>query len=80
MNRTLLAALALATLSTGVAPAMAQEAAKAKPDLAKAKQLGVLQGEVEALADEQLLRVLARAGFSTAERVSAVSGRGMGIL
>ena len=39
MNRTLLAALAFATLSTGVAPAMAQEAAKAKPDLAKAKQI-----------------------------------------
>jgi two-component system chemotaxis sensor kinase CheA len=47
--------------------------------LAKAKQLGVLPGEVEALPDEQLLRVLARAGFSTAERVSAVSGRGVGI-
>ena len=39
MNRTLLAALAFATLSTGVAPAMAQEAAKAKPDLTKAKQI-----------------------------------------
>jgi two-component system chemotaxis sensor kinase CheA len=47
--------------------------------LAKAKQLGVLEGGVEALADEQLLRLLARAGFSTAERVSAVSGRGVGI-
>jgi two-component system chemotaxis sensor kinase CheA len=47
--------------------------------LAKAKQLGVLEAEVEALPDEQLLRVLARAGFSTAERVSAVSGRGVGI-
>ncbi len=39
MNRTLLAALALATLSTGAAPALAQEAAKAKPDLAKARQI-----------------------------------------
>jgi len=39
MNRTLLAALVFATLSTGVAPALAQEAAKAKPDLAKAKQI-----------------------------------------
>ncbi len=47
--------------------------------LAKAKTLGVLEAGVEALPDEQLLRVLARAGFSTAERVSAVSGRGVGI-
>lgn len=39
MNRTLLGALAIAALSVGAAPGMAQEAAKAKPDLAKAKQI-----------------------------------------
>jgi len=33
----------------------------------------------EALTDDQLLRVLARPGFSTAEAVTSVSGRGVGI-
>lgn len=46
-------------------------------ELAKAR--GVVQADVEGLTDEQLLRVLARPGFSTAERVSDVSGRGVGI-
>ncbi|MCC6870262.1 MAG: cytochrome c4 [Burkholderiales bacterium] len=39
MNRTLFAVLATAALVAGIAPAAAQEAAKGKPDLAKAKQL-----------------------------------------
>ena len=34
--------------------------------------------EVEALTDDLLLKVLGRPGFSTAERVSSVSGRGVG--
>jgi two-component system chemotaxis sensor kinase CheA len=34
---------------------------------------------VEALSDDQLLRVLARPGFSTADAVTSVSGRGVGI-
>ena len=39
MNRTLLAALATAAFVAGAAPVAAQEAAKGKPDLAKAKQI-----------------------------------------
>ncbi len=47
--------------------------------LAKAKREGVVGPEVEILTDDLLLKVLGRPGFSTAERVSSVSGRGVGI-
>jgi two-component system chemotaxis sensor kinase CheA len=47
--------------------------------LAKAKRDGVVDPHLEALTDDQLLRVLARPGFTTAEKVTAVSGRGVGI-
>ena len=47
--------------------------------LEKAKREGVVGAHVEALSDDQLLRVLARPGFSTAEAVTNVSGRGVGI-
>src|SRR5207248_10412273 len=47
--------------------------------LEKAKREGVVGPHVEALSDDQLLRVLARPGFSTAEAVTSVSGRGVGI-
>src|SRR5438034_8570455 len=47
--------------------------------LQKAKREGVVGPHVEALSDDQLLRVLARPGFSTADAVTAVSGRGVGI-
>jgi two-component system chemotaxis sensor kinase CheA len=47
--------------------------------LDKAKREGVLGPHVETLSDDQLLRVLARPGFSTAEAVTNVSGRGVGI-
>jgi len=47
--------------------------------LEKAKREGVLGPHVEALSDDQLLRVLARPGFSTADAVTSVSGRGVGI-
>jgi two-component system, chemotaxis family, sensor kinase CheA len=47
--------------------------------LAKARREGVVDGAVEALGDDILLRVLARSGFSTAEAVSGVSGRGVGV-
>jgi two-component system, chemotaxis family, sensor kinase CheA len=47
--------------------------------LAKAKALGVVDPEREALDDDEVLRVIARAGFSTAERVTELSGRGVGI-
>ncbi len=47
--------------------------------LEKAKREGVVGPHVESLSDDQLLRVLARPGFSTAETVTSVSGRGVGI-
>ncbi|MGH7335936.1 MAG: chemotaxis protein CheA [Myxococcota bacterium] len=47
--------------------------------LAKAQREGLLGAHVETLSDDQLLRVLARPGFSTAASVSTVSGRGVGI-
>ncbi|HUC40061.1 MAG TPA: chemotaxis protein CheA, partial [Gemmatimonadales bacterium] len=47
--------------------------------LEKAKREGVVGPHVEALSDDQLLRVLARPGFTTADEVTDVSGRGVGI-
>jgi len=47
--------------------------------LAKARRERFLDGAADALSDDLLLRVLARPGFSTAEAVSGVSGRGVGV-
>jgi len=47
--------------------------------LAKAKADGLVDAHVETLTDDQLLRVLARPGFTTAAAVTNVSGRGVGI-
>ena len=47
--------------------------------LAKARRDGLADASVESLSDDLLLRVLARPGFSTAEAVSGVSGRGVGV-
>jgi two-component system chemotaxis sensor kinase CheA len=54
--------------------------------LAKARREGVTEAapaaapaDGEGLTDELLLRVLARPGFSTAQTVSGVSGRGVGV-
>ena len=47
--------------------------------LAKAKREAVVGPEIDVLTDDLLLKVLGRPGFSTAERVSSVSGRGVGI-
>jgi two-component system chemotaxis sensor kinase CheA len=47
--------------------------------LRKAKASGLLDDDVQQLSDDEVLRVIARAGFTTAERVSEVSGRGVGI-
>jgi two-component system chemotaxis sensor kinase CheA len=47
--------------------------------LDKAKRDGIVDAHLETLSDDQLLRVLARPGFSTAEAVTNVSGRGVGI-
>src|SRR5438552_3263485 len=50
-----------------------------KKILERAQRDGVVDPHAEALTDDQLLRVLARPGFSTAEAVTSVSGRGVGI-
>src|SRR5881409_87480 len=47
--------------------------------LERAKREGLVDAHAEALSDDQLLRVLARPGFTTAEAVTSVSGRGVGI-
>jgi two-component system chemotaxis sensor kinase CheA len=47
--------------------------------LAKAKEMGLVAAEVEALPDEELFRLLTRSGFTTAKQITEVSGRGVGI-
>jgi two-component system, chemotaxis family, sensor kinase CheA len=47
--------------------------------LAKARREGLVDAHTDTLTDDQLLRVLARPGFSTAATVTSVSGRGVGI-
>jgi two-component system, chemotaxis family, sensor kinase CheA len=47
--------------------------------LAKARRERFIDGSADVLSDDLLLRVLARPGFSTAEAVSGVSGRGVGV-
>lgn len=47
--------------------------------LTKAQSLGLVDAEREELEDDEILRVISRAGFSTADRVTELSGRGVGI-
>jgi two-component system, chemotaxis family, sensor kinase CheA len=47
--------------------------------LTKAKALGLVDDAKEQLNDDEMTRLIARAGFSTAERVTDVSGRGVGM-
>jgi len=47
--------------------------------LEKAKQEGLVDPSIETLSDDQLLRIIARPGFSTTEAVTNVSGRGVGL-
>ena len=47
--------------------------------LARAKASGLVDATVRELDDEQLLRCIAHPGFSTAEQVSELSGRGVGV-
>jgi two-component system chemotaxis sensor kinase CheA len=47
--------------------------------LAKARREGAAAEELDTLTDDLLVRVLARPGFSTAQTVSGVSGRGVGV-
>src|SRR5260370_1263117 len=48
--------------------------------LERARREGLVDPHAETLSDDQLLRVLARPGFSTAEAVTSVSGRGGGVV
>ena len=47
--------------------------------LRRAREQGLVTDNVDALDDEELLQVLAYAGFSTARAVTSVSGRGVGV-
>jgi two-component system chemotaxis sensor kinase CheA len=47
--------------------------------LAKAKAMGLIDPSKLSLSDDELLRIIGRPGFSTADRVSDLSGRGVGI-
>ena len=47
--------------------------------LAKAKEQGLVADDVTTLPDDELFRLLMRSGFSTANKVTDVSGRGVGI-
>jgi two-component system chemotaxis sensor kinase CheA len=47
--------------------------------LARARREGLIDAGTDTLSDDLLLRVLARPGFSTADAVSDVSGRGVGV-
>lgn len=47
--------------------------------LVRAREQGLLPTDCEALDDETLLRVIAHPGFSTARRVTSLSGRGVGV-
>lgn len=47
--------------------------------LGRAKAQGLIAPEVSSLSDDLLLQVIAHPGFSTATRVTRVSGRGVGV-
>jgi two-component system chemotaxis sensor kinase CheA len=47
--------------------------------LNKARNLGLVDTGRSELSDDDLIRIISRPGFSTAERISDISGRGVGI-
>jgi two-component system, chemotaxis family, sensor kinase CheA len=47
--------------------------------LARAQESGLVDAGKTDLNDDELVRIIARAGFSTAERVTDLSGRGVGV-
>ncbi len=47
--------------------------------LARARAQGLVDATVESLSDDELIRIIGRPGFSTAEKVTDISGRGVGI-
>ena len=47
--------------------------------LTRARDAGLVEASRHELSDDELVRLIARAGFSTAERVTDLSGRGVGV-
>ena len=47
--------------------------------LTRARDAGLVEASRNELSDDELVRLIARAGFSTAERVTDLSGRGVGV-
>ena len=47
--------------------------------LRKAQHLGLVDANRAELSDDELIRIISRPGFSTAEKVTDISGRGVGI-
>jgi two-component system chemotaxis sensor kinase CheA len=47
--------------------------------LARARETGLVDAEQAGLSDEELMRIISRPGFSTAETVTDLSGRGVGV-
>jgi two-component system chemotaxis sensor kinase CheA len=47
--------------------------------LRRAKEMHVVEGSKTDLTDEELIRLVSRPGFSTAEQVTSISGRGVGV-
>jgi two-component system chemotaxis sensor kinase CheA len=47
--------------------------------LAKAREAGLVESSRAELSDDELIKLISRPGFSTAERVTDISGRGVGI-
>lgn len=46
--------------------------------LSRAKKLGIVEAGTIRLAEDELVRIISRPGFSTAEKVTDISGRGVG--
>jgi two-component system, chemotaxis family, sensor kinase CheA len=47
--------------------------------LARARDTGLVEAGTTSLSDEEIIRLIARPGFTTAEQVTDLSGRGVGI-
>ena len=47
--------------------------------LARARESGLIEDSRSELSDDELVRLIARAGFSTSDKVTALSGRGVGV-
>jgi two-component system chemotaxis sensor kinase CheA len=47
--------------------------------LARAREAGLVEPGKQELTDDELMRLISRPGFSTAERVTDISGRGVGV-